>query len=98
MIAVGLTWREAIPLVLVGGLCNSIPIVLNGAMGARLRVAFPVSARASFGYWFSYFCVVSRLVIAMFWFGVNSTNGASCITQVWVMDGPKQHDLANVDE
>lgn len=51
-------------------------------MGARLRVPFPVAVRASFGYWFSYFCVISRLILAMFWFGVNCTNGASCVTQV----------------
>lgn len=64
-------------------------------MGARLRVAFPVAARASFGYWFSYFCVVSRLIIAMFWFGVNSTNGASCITQMLTAIWPSYASIPN---
>jgi nucleobase:cation symporter-1, NCS1 family len=45
--------------------------VLNGTIGARLHVPFPVLNRSSFGYWFSYFSVISRVVLAMFWFGIQ---------------------------
>lgn len=46
-------------------------MVLNGTTGARLHIAFPVLNRSSFGFWLSYFSVVSRVVLAMFWFGVQ---------------------------
>jgi len=46
-------------------------MVLNGTIGARLHIGFPVLNRSSFGFWLSYFSVVSRVVLAMFWFGVQ---------------------------
>ena len=46
-------------------------MVLNGTIGARLHIAFPVLNRSSFGFWFSYFSVISRIVLSMFWFGVQ---------------------------
>jgi cytosine/uracil/thiamine/allantoin permease len=42
-----------------------------GTVGARLHVPFPVLNRTSFGFWFSYFSVISRVVLAMFWFGIQ---------------------------
>lgn len=45
-------------------------MVLNGTTGARLRIAFPIISRASFGFWLSYFAVVSRVVLSLFWYGV----------------------------
>ena len=46
-------------------------MVLNGTIGARLHIAFPVLNRSSFGFWLSYFTVISRVVLSMFWFGVQ---------------------------
>jgi NCS1 family nucleobase:cation symporter-1 len=46
-------------------------MVLNGTIGARLHVSFPVINRSSFGFWFSYFSVISRVILSMFWFGVQ---------------------------
>ena len=46
-------------------------MVLNGTIGARLHISFPVLNRSSFGFWLSYFTVISRIVLAMFWFGVQ---------------------------
>lgn len=45
--------------------------IFAGTIGARLHVPFPVLNRSSFGFWFSYFSVVSRVVLAMFWFGIQ---------------------------
>ena len=65
-------------------------------MGARLRVPFPVAVRASFGYWLGYFPVISRLILAMFWFGVNCTNGGLCITQVSSLIWTKGSQILNL--
>ena len=57
-------------------------MVLNGTVGARLHVSFPVLNRSSFGFWFSYFSVVSRVVLAMFWFGIQTYTGSECVYQM----------------
>lgn len=66
-----ITRRQAISAISVGHVIIAVIMVLNGTIGARLHVAFPVVNRSSFGFWFSYFSVVSRIVLAMFWFGVQ---------------------------
>lgn len=80
ILAVGLSWREAIPAIVVGTSCVAIPMVLNGAIGAKLHIPFSVAIRASFGYYFAYFAICSRCVLAMFWLGIQGANGAQCIT------------------
>ena len=57
-------------------------IVLTGTIGARLRVPFTVLARSSFGFWFSYFSVISLIVLSMFWFGIQTYIGSECVYQV----------------
>ncbi len=57
-------------------------MVLNGTIGARLHVGFPVLARSSFGFWTSYFAVISRIVLSMIWSGITSYVGSQCIYQV----------------
>ncbi|KAF8556738.1 hypothetical protein OG21DRAFT_1596272 [Imleria badia] len=82
MLAVGLSWRQALSCIAAGYCIISVVMVLNGTIGARLHVAFPVLNRSSFGFWFSYFTVVSRIILAMFWFGIQSYNGSQCVYQM----------------
>jgi len=55
-------------------------MVLNGAIGAHLHVPFSVVVRSSFGYYFGYFCIISRCILAMFWLGIQGANGAQAMT------------------
>lgn len=64
----------------VGTSCVAIPMVLNGAIGAKLHIPFSVAIRSSFGYYLAYFCIGSRAVLAMFWLGIQSANGAQAMT------------------
>ncbi|KAB5511713.1 allantoin permease [Coniochaeta sp. 2T2.1] len=41
IIAVGLTWREAVVAIIFGSLVCTVPLVLNGIIGARLHIPFP---------------------------------------------------------
>ncbi|KAG5638409.1 hypothetical protein H0H81_000186 [Sphagnurus paluster] len=82
MLAIGLTWRQALAAIAVGQTIIGVIVVLNGTIGARLRVSFPVLNRSSFGFWFSYFSVISRAVLAMFWFGVQTYVGSECFYQM----------------
>ncbi|KAA8577088.1 hypothetical protein MFRU_023g00260 [Monilinia fructicola] len=95
VLAVGLTWREAIPIMVVGTTCVAIPMVLNGAIGAKLHIPFSVAIRASFGYYFAYFCIISRAILAMFWLGIQGANGAECITVMILAIWPSYANVPN---
>jgi nucleobase:cation symporter-1, NCS1 family len=82
ILTTGLSATDAVLIILCAGICNAVPTVLNAAIGADLHIPFPIAARASYGYWLSYFCVISRAVLAMFWFGVQSVGGGQCVTAV----------------
>jgi NCS1 family nucleobase:cation symporter-1 len=69
IIAVGLTWREAFYCLILGYICDVVPMVLNGAIGADLHINFATAARSSFGFYFSRFAVVVRMITALFWHG-----------------------------
>ncbi|KAI0843756.1 uracil permease [Hypoxylon sp. FL0890] len=91
----GLTATDAVLIVLVAAICNAIPTVLNGAIGADLHIPFPIACRASYGYWLSYFCVVTRAILALFWFGVQSANGGTCVTAILTAIWPSYSRLPN---
>ncbi|KAI1412458.1 uracil permease [Hypoxylon sp. FL1857] len=91
----GLTATDAVLIVLVAAICNAIPTVLNGAIGADLHIPFPIAVRASYGYWLSYFCVVTRAILALFWFGVQSANGGTCVTAILTAIWPSYARLPN---
>lgn len=65
---------------MVGCTCVAILMVLNGAIGAKLHIPFSVAIRASFGFNFAYFAIVSRAILAMFWLGIQSASGAQRVT------------------
>ncbi|XDG08196.1 hypothetical protein ABKA04_007811 [Annulohypoxylon sp. FPYF3050] len=95
ILSVGLSWREAIPIMVVGNFCVAVALVLNGAIGAKLHVPFSVIATSSFGYYLRYFCIVSRAILAMFWLGVQGANGAQCVTIMLRAWAPSYNDIPN---
>jgi len=74
--------QEALLAISLGHLAIAVVIVLNGTIGARLRVPIAILARSSFGFWFSYFSVISLTILSMFWFGVQTVIGSRCVYQV----------------
>ena len=40
---------------------------------------FPVLARASWGFWGSYIAIISRAILAIFWFAIQTMNGANTV-------------------
>ncbi|KAI0031533.1 cytosine-purine permease [Vararia minispora EC-137] len=93
MLAVGLSWRQALASIAIGHSIISIPILFNGLIGARLHIPFPVLVRSSFGFWFSYFAVVSRVILSMFWFGIQV--GVKCVYQMLKAIWPSIQRLPN---
>lgn len=77
IIAVGLTYREAIAIVAISFFIISFVISANGTVGAIYHVPFPVIARASWGFWGSYIAIISRVILAVFWFAIQNVNGGT---------------------
>jgi NCS1 nucleoside transporter family len=79
IIAVGLSWRESLGVVALAFFIISFVIALNGAIGVIHHAPFPVLARASWGFWGSYIAIISRAILAVFWFAIQTMNGANTI-------------------
>ncbi|KAJ5171026.1 Permease cytosine/purines uracil thiamine allantoin [Penicillium coprophilum] len=79
MIAVGLTYREALGIVALSFFIISLVIAANGTVGAIYHVPFPVIARASWGFWGSYIAIISRVILAVFWFAIQNVNGGNAV-------------------
>ncbi|WVQ77140.1 hypothetical protein IAR50_006823 [Cryptococcus sp. DSM 104548] len=78
IVALGLGWREATAAIAIGNIIIAAAVTLNGVIGSRHHVPFSIASRASLGFYFSYFAVVSRLVLGLLYFGINTFIGASC--------------------
>ena len=53
----------------MGNIIIAAAVTLNGAIGSRHHIPFSIVSRASMGFYFSYFAVVSRLVLGLLYFG-----------------------------
>ncbi|KAA1475711.1 NCS1 nucleoside transporter family [Dentipellis sp. KUC8613] len=95
MLAIGLSWRQALPAIAVGHIIIAVIMVLNGTIGARLHVPFPVLNRSSFGFYLSYFSVISRVILSMFWFGIQTFTGSECVYQMLKAIWPSLAHLPN---
>lgn len=58
-------------------------------------IPFSVIVRSSFGYYLGYFCIVSRSILAMFWLGIQSANGAYCVTIMLTAIWPSYAHIKN---
>lgn len=90
-----ITRREAIYCIILGSLVCTIPLVLNGFIGARLHIPYPISARASFGWYFARFAVVTRAVTALFWHAIQTYTGSTAMTQMIRAIWPSYLDIPN---
>lgn len=73
----------------------ALPIAFNGAPGAYLRVPFPVWIRASFGYQFSKFAIICRLVTALFWNSILTYTGGTAMTVMLAAIWPSYLEIPN---
>ncbi len=87
--------REAVVSIIFGSLVCTIPLVLNGMIGARLHIPFPVAMRASFGWYFARFAVVTRAITALFWHAIQTYTGSTAMTQIIRAIWPSYLDIPN---
>lgn len=75
MIIAGLSWWQAWICVWVGYFFAAGFVCLTGRIGAVYHTSFPVTVRASFGIWGSFWPVINRVVMAIIWYGVQGYIG-----------------------
>jgi NCS1 family nucleobase:cation symporter-1 len=65
LVTLGLSYREAIPCIVIGNILCTLAITANAATGTWLHVPFAVLSRASFGVYGAWFPIVSRMLLAL---------------------------------
>jgi NCS1 family nucleobase:cation symporter-1 len=75
LVAAGLSPGLAMGAIVVGNLLVMVPCALNGYLGAKTGLNYPVINRASWGLHGAKVAVVIRAVVAIFWYGIQITTG-----------------------
>lgn len=83
MMKAGLSWVEALVIIVLGNLIITVPMVLNGHAGVKYGVPFPVIGRASFGTRGVHIASVVRGIVACGWFGIQTWIGGLAIYAIW---------------
>jgi hypothetical protein len=75
LVAAGMSWQQAVFIILLANVIVLIPILLNGHGGTKYGIPFPVLARSSFGVFGANLPALIRALAATCWFGVQSWSG-----------------------
>ncbi|TAG07925.1 MAG: nitrate reductase [Verrucomicrobia bacterium] len=79
LISGGMSWWQALIVVLLGNIIVLIPMTLNAHPGTAYGIPFPVLLRASFGTRGSNVAALLRGVVACGWFGIQTWIGGAAI-------------------
>ncbi|MFN0058136.1 MAG: NCS1 family nucleobase:cation symporter-1 [Planctomycetota bacterium] len=79
LIAVGMSWWQALVTIALGNTIVLVPILLNAHPGTRYGIPFPVLARASFGTIGANIPALLRALVACGWFGIQCSIGGEAM-------------------
>ncbi|PQE11482.1 Allantoin permease protein [Rutstroemia sp. NJR-2017a BBW] len=79
LIALGLTWWQAIISIVVGNILAAIFVVLNSVPGASYHLGFPVVNRYVWGMYGSQFVILNRILLSLVWYGFQAWVGGECL-------------------
>lgn len=82
MIVGGLSWKEAMAMIILGNIIVAIPMVLNGHAGTKYGIPFPVLGRSAFGHWGVHIPSILRAIVACGWFGIQTWLGGLAILAI----------------
>ena len=89
----GMSWLQALMTVFLGNLIVLIPMILNGHVGVKYGIPFPVFTRASFGILGSNIPALLRAFVACGWFGIQSWIGGTAIYTLVLLFWPHATDI-----
>ncbi|KAL1968643.1 hypothetical protein VTN77DRAFT_1469 [Rasamsonia byssochlamydoides] len=79
LIALGLTWWQAIIAIVVGNIISTLLVVLNSVPGAFYHIGFPVVNRYVWGMYGSSFVLWNRILLSVVWYGFQAWIGGECV-------------------
>ncbi|EXJ56818.1 hypothetical protein A1O7_07162 [Cladophialophora yegresii CBS 114405] len=79
LIALGLTWWQAIIVIIVGAILSTVFIVLNSMPGAFYHLGFPIANRYVWGMYGSSFVIYNRILLSLVWYAVQAWIGGQCV-------------------
>ncbi len=79
LIAVGMTWWQALFTIGLGNIIVLVPILLNAHPGTKYGIPFPVLARSSFGTVGANIPAILRAIVACGWFGIQTYIGGEAV-------------------
>ncbi|KAK9479838.1 permease for cytosine/purines, uracil, thiamine, allantoin-domain-containing protein [Lipomyces japonicus] len=95
LMEVGLSWKLSLICITIAQLITGIIIVINGMFGSTYHVGFSIQSRASFGYYFSYLMILMRMIVGIFWYGIQAYTGAECVSSMIYAIWPSFHNVPN---
>jgi nucleobase:cation symporter-1, NCS1 family len=95
LISAGMSLYQAMACVFLGNFIVLIPMLLNGKVGAKYGIPYPVYARSSFGIYGSNIPALLRAVVACGWFGIQSWIGGTAVMAVIKIIWPGFMSLPN---
>jgi NCS1 family nucleobase:cation symporter-1 len=82
LIAIGMSWTQAIFTIFLGNLLVLIPMLLISHAGTKYGIPYPVFARASFGVYGANLPALIRAFVACAWFGIQTWIGGTAVFAV----------------
>lgn len=83
MIKSGLSWQASLIIIGLANVMVTIPLALNGHVGVKYGIPFPVFGRASFGISGIHVVSILRAIVACGWFGVQTWIGGLAFYAIW---------------
>lgn len=96
LISAGMSLFQAVACVFLGNFIVLIPMLLNGKVGAKYGIPYPVYARSSFGIYGSNIPALLRAVVACGWFGIQSWIGGTAVMAVIKIVWPGFATIPNI--
>lgn len=93
LIGGGMNWWQALITILIGNLIVLVPMILNGHVGVKFGIPYPVFARASFGIKGSNIPAMLRALVACGWFGIQTWIGGTAIYTLLLMVWPEAQSV-----
>ncbi|KAK7892352.1 hypothetical protein LTR67_007448 [Exophiala xenobiotica] len=88
LLASGMTYWQAIIVILIGNVLASTFAVLNSVSGAQSHIGFPIVCRSVWGMWGAYFPILNRILTSITWYGVQAVIGGKmiyvCLRSIWM--------------
>ncbi len=96
LIEEGMLWYQALGTIFLGSFIILIPIVLNGFIGAKYGIPFPVLLRSSFGTRGAIFGALIRGLVGCGWFGIQCWIGGSALYQLSMIIFPSMQSSISI--